>query len=151
MVTCQWPWYSTPCLRHRLSRQRQSHLGSIKIQELWGRPREGETHTEIGLKTRASCHLNLHSSFSGLFCDTTRGRICYTRADSQDRLSHLFSILKSCLKEGIKRILHVIQIWSSEAWECCIPLYNLKSTVIVLNTVACKLRTADKQKKATKI
>lgn len=37
MVTCQWPWYPTPRLRHRLSQQRQSHLGSIKIQEPQGR------------------------------------------------------------------------------------------------------------------
>lgn len=44
MATCQWPWYSTPRLRHRLSGQRQFHLGRIKIQEPWGRVRKRQSN-----------------------------------------------------------------------------------------------------------
>lgn len=53
MLACQWPWYSTPHLRHRMSRQRQSHLGSIKIQEAWGWAGENETEKEACKPGRA--------------------------------------------------------------------------------------------------
>lgn len=53
MLACQWPWYSTPHLRHRLSRQRQPHLGSIKIQEAWGGAGENETEKEACKPGRA--------------------------------------------------------------------------------------------------
>lgn len=52
MLACHWSWYSTPHLRHRLSRQRQSHLGSIKIQEAWGRQRgRPVSQAELSSKT----------------------------------------------------------------------------------------------------
>lgn len=51
MLACHWSWYSTPHLRHRLSRQRQSHLGSIKIQEAWGRQR-GRPVSQVELSSK---------------------------------------------------------------------------------------------------
>lgn len=48
MLACQWRWYWTPHLRHCLSWQRQSHLGSIKIQEAQGR-RRGRPGSQVGL------------------------------------------------------------------------------------------------------
>lgn len=41
MGSCQWLRHLTPRLRHCLSRQRQSHLASIKIQEPQARGQEG--------------------------------------------------------------------------------------------------------------
>lgn len=86
MATCQWPWYLTPCLRHRLSWQRQSHLGSIKIQEQRGSARERERARDRPVnQDKLSSEPSLITRR-----DTTGGGTSYTKADLCDELKHLF-------------------------------------------------------------
>lgn len=77
MAARQWSRYSTPRLRHGLSRQRQSHLGSIKIQELRGRASERRERGQARPVKQGD--LSSEPSFLILCFDTATALLAHTQ------------------------------------------------------------------------